>query len=150
MNERYAYLSNIYANLEQAHKILGCCSSDECATDGTTSPSQTENKSFKNIDTMDNKKIDAAYNNSTAPNNMTNNGYNNYRPNTNNPNFYPPYNQRFNPNRNTDTFYPQGRNIDTYRFNPNGYNGYNGYYYNQISASTSPNNNEKTQENKVI
>ena len=31
----------------------------------------------------------------------------------------------FNPGRNTDTFYPFGRNIDTYRYNPNFFNGMN-------------------------
>jgi len=148
MNERYAYMSNIYSNLEKIYNLLDCNSQCDCDTTNNTTSCEncekspdiddnniknTDENSMKNIDTFAN----SAKENKTAQNNMipqNNINHQNYCPNCPPNNFYaPPYynNSQFNPNRNTDSFYPRLRNIDSYR-QPITYNGYapyqNGYY----------------------
>ena len=130
MNERYAYMSNIYSNLEKIYTLLDC---DNCTqTEANISENcekcnqqQTqEEASKKNIDTFENT---AKTNRQLPPNNQFN------CPNCPTNNYYstPPYNNQFNYGRNTDSFYPRMRNIDTYR-QPINYHNYpayqNGYY----------------------
>lgn len=146
MNERYAYMSNIYSNLEQIHRILEIqkgATQDNMSEKVQTTENTDDNttKNTKNIDT---------YSNASQQNNQT--AQQNIPPIPQNPNVMPTYNNyynngyfnqgNFNPNRNTDSFYPRFRNIDTYRFNPNHYNyGYsynNGYYNGQYGSNTLP------------
>lgn len=145
MNERYAYMSNIYSNLEQIYNLMNCCNND-CLNEQTEQNNEKENngRSSKNIDTFINSNDQAPQNLTTetqppvvqtplnqplqypAQNGFYNNGYGNA---------YYGYNRGiFNPNRNTDTFYPRMRNIDTYRYSPNYYNNftYNEYYNDTI------------------
>ena len=129
MNERYAYMSNIYSNLEKIYTLLGCdnCSQADDSScknceEGEQAPS-TNQPSTKNIDTFEN----TAKNNTPLPQSNAN-----FCPNCPPNNIAPPpYNNQFNYGRNTDSFYPRLRNIDSYR-QPINYNGYpqyyNGYY----------------------
>ncbi|MBO5394621.1 MAG: hypothetical protein J6A28_01795 [Clostridia bacterium] len=138
MNERYAYMSNIYSNLEQIYHLLGCneCCDDCTEPNETFTPEQLQaqntldetqatrqdrpNANSSNIDTFERKESNA-----DLP--QQPHSHNNYIPPAyNSPYFYNYNNGPFNPGRNTDSFYPRGRNIDTYRFNPN--NPYNNYY----------------------
>ncbi|MBQ8792244.1 MAG: hypothetical protein IJZ62_01335 [Clostridia bacterium] len=144
MNERYAYMSNIYANLEQLYRLLEIENSPSQETENTPQLNQTpieeeEKQGLKNIDTYISKNKNEPEQapiqnqpNAVPPQNTP--VENQPAPHTQYPpynyNYYNTYNRGpFNPNRNTDTFYPNNRNIDTYRFNPNNYN-YNGFYYN--------------------
>lgn len=147
MNERYAYMSNIYANLEQIYRILDIENNTSISEAANSTQPETVQKEGKkgNIDTFSApaQNYPTQPNQSTAPVDQVQ-----MPPIINNQQYNPPYNYgygiynrgTFNPNRNTDTFYPHHRNIDTYRFNPNAYfygngaynNGYYSNYYNQV------------------
>lgn len=134
MNERYAYMSNIYSNLEQIYNILDCCQNccddssqnyvAEQKTTETSFPDKQDQPISKNIDTFTNTAKDIPHEQEPIY------GSPSHVPNR--PDAYNRYLGRgpFNPNRNTDSFYPRIRNIDTYRFNPNNY--YNEYYNNSF------------------
>ena len=135
MNERYAYMSNIYSNLEKIYSLLD---NNNCESDQKNSPSDNcetyqheDEKQFsnKNIDTFENT---AKNNQQTSQNQPLNYQY---APQNG---IYPPptYTNQFNYGRNTDSFYPRRRNIDSYRPQPayNGsYNFYQNGYYNYPS-----------------
>jgi len=133
MNERISYLSNIFANLEHIYRILELeldSQQNQTTNAQATNDTNTQNEEL----TQHNTNIDSFSNNRPFPIQNTQNASQNY---PYNPNYQNYTNMRFNPNRNTDSFYARFRNIDTYRYNPNGYyNNYNnrhyqnGYYYN--------------------
>lgn len=135
MNERYAYMSNIYSNLEKIHSLLDC---DNCGTiekNGSTEDceeckqeSSSSQNTQKNIDTFENTARRNIFSPQVAPEICPNCPTNNY--------YSQPYNNQFNYGRNTDSFYPRRRNIDSYRPQPayNGsYNFYQNGYYNYPS-----------------
>lgn len=122
MNDRYAYMSNLYANLQEIYNIVCCCNCQQnennCQQEEITTQESTPVGDNSNIDTFTNSA------NNTPPAIPTPSiqpaSYNGYN--------YTYNRGTFNPDRNTDSFYPRIRNIDTYRINPNSY--YNGYYNN--------------------
>ena len=132
MNERYAYMSNIYSNLEQIYNIIDCCPSCSQNTENLNNSADTQaNTSGCNVDTFKNEKQQTNIN-GVAQNNTAI-----VQPQQREPFMYYPndyycnncYRGQFNPNRNTDSFYPKMKNIDTYRALPNDFL-YNGDYYN--------------------
>ena len=125
MNDRNAYLSNLYSNLQAAYNIICCCPQEDntcntCQQENNIQQAEQQSKSKKNIDTFKNsakQPPNVNFADKTIPPAVTNQyGYN-----------YGYYSRgTFNPDRNTDSFYPRVRNIDTYRYNPTAYN--QGYY----------------------